>query len=176
MRDFNELLEIGEVVRTYINDNFEGILSKLNRTEQLDSFLNLIGMSELAGNAVDDAVRYGKILVVGQTDVEKDKLLAVAKTYGIEKDRFEFVLNYKDPKTYNFRKTQWSSNYSCILAGPMPHSGSAKGDYSSILSALESEKGYPRVIRMGTNELKITKSSFRTTIEYILSQKVICAC
>lgn len=76
-------------------------------------------------------------------------------------------------KTFDFRKTQWSSKYSYILVGPMPHSGVAKGEYSSIISAIESEAGYPPVVKMGTDGLKITKTSFRNTLEYLLTEKNI---
>mgnify|MGYP006987869016 FL=1 len=53
------------------------------------------------------------------------------------------------------------------------HSGVAKGEYSSIISAIESEAGYPPVVKMGTDGLKITKTSFRNTLEYLLTEKNI---
>ena len=42
----------------------------------------------------------------------------------------------------------------------MPHSGSGKGDSGSIIAALESEAGYPPVVRLGSSGLKVTKSGF----------------
>lgn len=42
----------------------------------------------------------------------------------------------------------------------MPHSGSEKGDSGSIIAALESEAGYPPVVRLSSSGLKITKSGF----------------
>lgn len=55
----------------------------------------------------------------------------------------------------------------------MPHSGVAKGEYGSIISAIESEAGYPPVVKMGTDGLKITKTSFRKTLKYLLTEKKI---
>ena len=55
----------------------------------------------------------------------------------------------------------------------MPHSGVAKGEYSSIISAIESEAGYPPVVKIGTDGLKITKTSFRYTLKYLLTEKKI---
>lgn len=55
----------------------------------------------------------------------------------------------------------------------MPHSGHAKGDYSSVITALEQQEGYPPVVRMGTNGLKITKTSFRNTLESLLQERKI---
>ena len=118
-------------------------------------------------------IRMQKKQTIAEAEVEKEKLAAVAKNMGIAKDRFEFFLEYKDAKTFDFRKTQWSSKYSYILVGPMPHSGVAKGEYSSIISAIESEAGYPPVVKMGTDGLKITKTSFRKTLKYLLTEKKI---
>ncbi len=64
-------------------------------------------------------------------------------------------------------------NIVTFCRGPMPHSGVAKGEYSSIISAIESEAGYPPVVKMGTDGLKITKTSFRNTLEYLLTEKNI---
>ncbi len=73
------------------------------------------------------------------------------------------------------RKTQYSQLYSCILTGPMPHSGRVKGEYGSIIAALEQEPGYPPVYRLGTDELRITKSSFRRSMEELIRQGVLAA-
>ena len=168
MLDVVELCEIEELLREEFNKRFEEILAKLNATGRLDEFLELIGLQRLLGE--DDRVisaRDGKIIVIGQSDVDKNKLSAVAKNMGFEKDRFEFYLNYEDAKTFDFRKIQWSTKYCCILVGPMPHSGVSKGDYGSVISALENQEGYPPLVRMGTKELKITKNSFREALEYV---------
>ena len=174
MLDINELLEIEAVLRDTLNERLEEILVSLNRKGQLEELLSLLGMKELLGiEEEDEILRDGKIIVIGQSEVEREKLAAVAKNLGIEKDRFEFYLNYEDAKTFDFKKTQWSSKYSYILVGQMPHSGYSKGDYSSVITAIEREDGYPPVVRMGTSGLKITKSSFRNTLKYLLDERKI---
>lgn len=173
MLDINELLELEELIRDNLEERLEEILIKLNQKGQLEDLLRLLGMSELLGVESEEISRDGKIIVIGQSEVEREKLAAVAKKIGIEKDRFEFYLNYEDAKTFDFKKTQWSDKYSYILVGQMPHSGYSKGDYSSVITALEREDGYPPVVRMGTNGLKITKSSFRSALEYLLQEKRI---
>ena len=55
----------------------------------------------------------------------------------------------------------------------MPHSGSGKGDYSSVISAIEAEEGYPPVVRLGSNGLKITKSDFRSKLTEMIEMKKI---
>lgn len=163
--DIAELIELEEIIRNVLDEQLEEILTKLNRKDQLELFLSLIGMSELLGsNEAAEKFLDGTIIVIGQSDVDKEKLSAVAKNLGFEKSRFEFYLDYNDAKTFDFKKIQWSDKYSCILVGQMPHSGYVKGDYSSIITALERQDGYPPVVRVGVKGLKITKSSFKDAL------------
>lgn len=174
MLDIEALFELEETLKDELNNHLEEILVKLNRTDKLEDFLRLIGMQELLG--LDDSSETfndGQIIVIGNSEVDKEKLCAVAKNMGFNRDRFEFYLDYEDAKKFDFKKTQWSTKYSCILVGPMPHSGIAKGDYSSVIVALENEQGYPPVVRMGTNGLKISKSSFRQTLDYLITEKKV---
>ena len=174
MLDLNELLELEENLRGPLFDNLEEILINLNRTGKLEEFVTLVNMPEMLGIKKEEpSAKDGIIIVIGYSDVEEKVLSAVAKGAGIGKERIKVYLNFEDPKTFDFKKTQWSTKYSCILVGPMPHSGKAKGDYSSVITALESQDGYPPVVRMGANDLKITKSSFRDTIKFIINEHII---
>lgn len=89
---------------------------------------------------------------------------------GFDKSRFEFHLGYEEMKSFNVRKYQYQFAYAAVLAGPMPHSGVGKGDYSSVLTAMENDEGYPVVVRMGENELKITKSGFQKALQSLLEE------
>ena len=172
MLDIEALFELEETLKDELDNHLEEILVKLNQTDKLEDFLRLIGMQELLGlDNIQECFNDGQIIVIGNSEVDKEKLAAVAKNMGFDRDRFEFYLDYEDAKKFDFKKTQWSTKYSCILVGPMPHSGTAKGDYSSVIAALENEDGYPPVVRMGTNGLKITKSSFRQTLDYLVMEK-----
>lgn len=174
MLDVRGLLELEEVLREVLCERFEEILIRINASGQLEDFLSMMGLQDLIGGEAERVrSKNGKILIIGQAEVEENRLAAIAQQYGIEKDRLEFCLNYDDAKTFDFRKTQWSPTYSLILAGPMPHSGVSKGDYESVLSALEHEEGYPPVVRMGANGLKITKSSFRASLDSMTKSGLI---
>lgn len=115
----------------------------------------------------------GKIVVIGQSDVKSEALFPIAKQLGLEKNRFELYLDYEDAKTFNFCKTQWQPTYSLLMVGPVPHSGINKGNYGSIISAVETEEGYPPVVRLGFDGLKITKSDFRTKLTEMIQMKKI---
>lgn len=176
MLGINELLELEEELRDVLNERLEEILIKLNRNEKLEEALLLLGLGELLGlNEIEEQLCDGKIIVIGQSEVSKEKLAAVAKNLGITKDRFEYYLNYEDAKKFDFRKIRRNDKYSYILVGQMPHSGRAKGDFSSIITALENQDGFPPVVRMGTNGLKITKSSFRKSLETLISEGKLAA-
>ena len=169
--DVSALLELGEQVTKRFCQNSEHILTKLNRTGKLLDFLRLVEMQDLLGEPENKWAFEGKIIVIGASDVKKENLIGVAKSLGISKQRLEFCLDYEDAKTYDFKKTQYKYDlYACILAGPMPHKGKATGGYSSILTALESQDGYPPVERMGLDNLKISKSSFEASLRKMIQE------
>jgi hypothetical protein len=169
-----QLLELGEDLKAELNDRLTEVLSRLNRSDQLEELFTLLGMSELLHPApAFESYKNGKIVVIGESDVKEKVLLAIADELGLDKNRFEFCLDYDSTKKFNCKKLQWAPIYSLILVGPMPHSGTVKGDYSSTITALENEDGYPPVERLGTNSLKITKSCFRSKLKEMLLEKQI---
>ena len=143
-------------------------LTYLNRTEQLDNLLDLLGVS-----SVDSVAQKGIIVVVGDSEVSKQCLLAIGKECGISKDRFEFCLSYDEAKRFNFKKTQYSDRYSLIMIGPMPHSSYGSGDFSSALSALRNTEGYPPIVTLGAQSLKITKTNFKNTLEQLIHNNIL---
>lgn len=174
MLSIEELLELEDNIKAELDEYLTAALSKLNRSGQLAEFIELLGMEHLLQKESGyEVYKTGKIVVIGQSDVKVEALLSVAKQLGLDKNRFELHLEYEDAKTFNFRKMQWQPTYSLLMVGPMPHSGSGKGDYSSVISAIEAEEGYPPVVRLGSNGLKITKSDFRSKLTEMIEMKKI---
>ena len=173
MLDAMELNGLSVNLRSLFMDSskvFE-IVSILNRTGQLDSLLNMLGI--VCNDSTSLPNRRGKIVIVGESEISKQQLEGIAKECGIEKSRLEFCLDYYEAKRFNFRKLQYNENYSAILVGPMPHSTWGKDDFSSVLSALENSDGYPPVSRLGSNCLKITKSNFKSILMDLLDKRVV---
>ncbi len=169
MLDITELVELEEEIRAELDENLTGILAKLNRSEQLEDLLSLLSLEHLLKKDVRvQTYGTGKILVIGESMVKADAILAIGKSLGIEKDRFRLHLGYEAAVHFDFKEVQWDLDYSVILVGPMPHSGIAKGDAGSIISAIEKENGYPPVVRLGRNGLKITKTYLKETLEGLL--------
>lgn len=164
----NELQVLEQNLKEVLYNNFSEILFRVNYSGQLSELLNVLGLESLLPYQKVNSNKQGMILVIGQSEVKQNKLLAVAKELGFDKNRFEFCLDYNKAKTFQYKKMQYSPNYSYVLVGAMPHSVKDKGDFSSMITAMEEQEGYPPVIRMGSNTLKITKSNFEQTLKGLL--------
>ena len=142
-----------------------------NRTGQLEEMLEQWGLEDLidkkqqSSNDFYDTYKDGKIVVLGGSQVKEKVLLGIIKELGLDKDRFEFCLDYDSIVRYQFSKLQYNPNYRLVIVGSMPHSTAGKGDSSSAISEMEKENGYPKVVRLGTNELKITKTGFAKALQ-----------
>ena len=146
-----------------------------NRLDELDDLLTKWGLEEFV-HPHDTVERYteGKIVVIGATEIKEPVLLGICKEMGISKSRVELCLDYDKAQKYDYRKLRYSSLYSAVLFGAVPHSTIWKGDAGSIIAQLESQSGYPPIKRLvAGEELKITKSNFKRAIQELLDQKII---
>ncbi len=176
-----ELLELEDKIVREIPGRITEILTRTNRSGELEELLRLLGLSSLLINESGyKPYTNGKIVVVGATKVKKTDLEGVGKQLGISKGRFEFYLDYDAAKKHNFRNMLFKPIFCAILLGPMPHSGHGKGDSGSVVAALESVvelenvEGFPRVERLeGGQGLKITKSNFREKLQQLIDEGVI---
>lgn len=172
--DVEELLELEDSIKEEIDEHLTEALTRLNRSGQLEEFLKMLGMDHLLKNESEyNVFNTGTIVVIGQSDVKKNVLLSIAKELNLDRRRFKMYLEYEDAKTFDFRKMQWQPSYSLVMVGPMPHSGISKGNWGNMITAMESEDGYPPVVRLGSNGLKITKSDFRAKLEDVIASKII---
>lgn len=111
--------------------------------------------------------------MIAGTEIKEIELLKVADSLGIDRNRLEMCLDYKDASKFNYKKMQYNDNYSLILFGQNPHSGHEKGDYGSVVSAIENEPGYPEVYRLGSNSLRISKTNYKEALQKAILEGVI---
>lgn len=162
-----------------IIDAITAKIALANRMNELDSLLESWGLQDLIGNnsvSSDDfydTYKDGTIVVIGASQVKEHNLLGIAKSLGLSKDRFEFCLDYNEIVKFNFKKMQHKPNYRLVIVGPMPHSTAGKGDSSSAIAEMETRDGYPRVVRLGANELKISKTSFKNALQELIDSDYI---
>ena len=175
MLSIEELSELEDAIMEVLPEKITQILSRTNRTGELNELLKLLGLSGLLGiENKFETYKGGKIVVVGGAETKEDTLISIAKSLGIDKNRFEFCLNYENAQKFDFKKMQYAPQYRVILFGPTPHSGHGKGDSRSIIAEIEKLDGYPRVERLVSGrELKITKSNFKEKLKQLIDEGYI---
>lgn len=161
--------ELDEIIKTIIQE-----IIKANRSGNLEELLTNWGFANLVKNQAYETDKKGKIVVIGQTDVNKHILEGIVKSLDLDVDRFEFCLDYNETARYEYKKLQYAPDYRVVMFGPIPHSSSGKNDSSSVIAEMKNNDGYPRVETLvSNNELKITKSGFRKTLEKLISENYI---
>ena len=174
MLSIEQLEELDERIRVELDENLTQILTRLNREERLENLLELMGLSYLLKPEPQyTCFDNGTILVLGESKVPEATLLAIAMEQVLVKRRFEFHLVYDEGKAFDCRRIQWNPAYSLVLVGPMPHSSVGKGEDSSVITAMENNEGYPPVVRLGSNALKITKTDFRIKLLEAIDRRFI---
>ena len=142
-------------------------ITKANRENTLEDLLASLGMSDLLVSENDPYEErfLGKVLVVGASVVNVDKLRSIARKKGFDPDRFEFQLEYSRLNTSTSANTRLDG-YAAILAGPMPHKTPGADEASSFIARVENNPDdYPTLIKMQAgNDLKITNNSFKQAL------------
>ncbi len=144
-------------------------LHKAWKEDRLADVLKKLGLDSLISQEIspywEDSCRNGKIIIFGESTIKEREIYASFKTEHIAKERIEIHLGYEKMQTYNFQRLRYNSNYRLILVGALPHSAKGKGDFSSIITMMETTDGYTKVRRLCSNgQLKITKSNLKQTI------------
>ena len=135
-------------------------------TDSLQELMNTYGIS-LTENVLPISKQASRILVIGDIAGRKKDYYGKAKTLGIQENSLVFVADYDKLTNFSLAQLEYSTKYSDVIVGPVPHSMKGKGEYSSIISAMEQQPDiFPRVIRAQTaNEMKLTISSFQKALQ-----------
>lgn len=165
-----QTVDLVETLRDeFTPERLQKTIASLASEGKLTEFLTLIGREDLAENDYNPYV-HGKIAVLGESMAKMQRLLGIGKQLGFKKDRFEFCLDYDDMKTYRFERLK-RSKFAAVIVGPMPHSTTGTGTYSSVITAMEDSEDYPPVFRVE----KITNSSFRNVMLQMQTSNVVVA-
>lgn len=150
------------------------------KENRLENYLMSIDMQDLLPQESDpNEFKHfcdGIILIVGDSNIDANNIYGCAKSLGFSKDRLELCLGYEKAKSFNYKKLEYNAKYYAVLVGPMPHSTLEKGDSSSVITMMESSKGYPKVIRLIANsKLKITNNNFKAALEKLIETGYVVA-
>lgn len=135
----------------------------------------MLGAVELKSIAEELNRTRRRIWVVGALQPKWEHLMGIAKGLGLEPAVFEHV-DYNEVKQVPMiRRINLVRDFG-ILLGPIPHSASEVGDYSSLATQLRAEAGV-HVVELRANsqsrELRITKSSFKTGLLRLLTEGLL---
>ena len=162
-----QISTISELVAEKFLYDSEKIIVHLNTTNKLDEFLKITSLkSEINKELNRNLVNTKKVIVVGQGLGTVSDYRQCCRNVGINPENFEFHLDYYDGKNLDFNKFRYKSEYGGIIVGAMPHSGKAKGKYSSVIDFLENEPGFPMVVRSQdkSGKLKLCSSGFTSAV------------
>ncbi|CDB35288.1 putative uncharacterized protein [Phascolarctobacterium sp. CAG:266] len=169
-----ELTELEQKLQDTLAERLLEILTRLNRTDKLNTWLELMELTNLLQSDTSYfTYRSAKILVIGESQIKLNVLKAIIQNLSIDFKRFELCLDYNDTKSFNFNKLRYNSQYSLVLVGAMPHKTSGTGDFSSAIARMEQEDGFPPVVRF--KDLKITKTTLKEALQESLNAGYITA-
>ena len=154
------------------------IITELNRTEELNTFLSLIKHLEFNTNYTETLNnKKGKVLIIGQTSLSREHIENICTNLGIHKKRLELHLDYEDSKNYNFDSLRYNDNYAVILIWPGPHKTKSTGKYSSVISKIMNTSGFPCIKKLvdSSNSLKFSKNSLQNALKDCISNDIIAA-
>ena len=157
--------ELKELVER-VNNKIVSELQIANRSGSLVEYLRSIDCSEMyVSNQIYS--KDAKILVFGASEIEESEMKNIAKEFGIKPSALEFETDYKKNKHFDFSKLKDNPGYSDVIFGPIAHKGKNIGDNSSAIAMMENNPNhFPNIIRAcSSNELKITRNSFRNAIQ-----------
>ena len=131
----------------------------------LDKVLKKYGIYDESMGPIMVNTRIMKILVIGGLAANKSEYQKALKDFGISYMHVEFV-DYDDIKNYSIEKLRYSTTYSDILMGPIPHKISKMQNINGLIPQIkESPNEYPRLIEMKANSrFKITITNFKEAI------------
>ncbi len=131
---------------------------------ELSSYLKSIGFGELTPG-IDYFQPNGDIYILGNLRIRDDIIYQIFKELGIDINRVKIIKEYNNLKNYNFSRFQYNTSVRLIFVGPMPHSTKDKGEYSSIITKMEQEEGYPKIVRLvSEGSLKVTKTNLKEAL------------
>ncbi|MCR5649675.1 MAG: hypothetical protein K6F86_00665 [Lachnospiraceae bacterium] len=109
--------------------------------------------------------RNSKILVLGATALDQKTMNGIAKTYGFEKNDFEYETDYSKIVSFASRINS-GSRYAAIIIGACPHKVQNLGDWSSLIEKCKNDENLPFACdaRSKAGELKVTKESYRNAL------------
>lgn len=146
------------------------VISEFNQAVMNDSLEELIEKYDLVSENREMFIvnqRTQKILVIGALQIDRKDLEKVCRVYRIPIKRVDFLDDYSKLSGFSVETLRYSSVYSDVLIGAVPHKITDLGDSSSIITKIkQNPKDYPKLIVLSANrKFKITKNNFEKALK-----------
>ncbi len=118
-----------------------------------------------------------KIFVIGGDQLLKkpDIIYGIGKRYNVNKGQFVIYNDYDTIPTLGseiVKKTQYNDNCIGVIFGSVPHSTSGNAGFSSLITRLQQDEGFPTCIKCETysagSKLKMTRTSFNNALKDLI--------
>lgn len=137
----------------------------------IEEMLNKYGISIEDAEPPQPVNRRMKILVVGALSGKKNDYIMAARKLGIFEDNLVFV-DYDEMSHFSLESLRYSTQYSDIICGPIPHKVKDLGDDNSLIAKLkdvENKNAFPKLIFANTNQndvkLRFSISGFMEALQ-----------
>jgi len=148
------------------------LLTKINRLQgQVEFMTHMIDQEAISHNKEVHSTEDYKILILGTSRLKNLDIYKTAETLsGISRNNIEILSDYQKNKRFDIKTLQYSTKYDGILIGPIAHKITKLGSYNSVIQLLKDNEGYPPFveIRCNSNQLKITKTSLKKSLEKLI--------
>lgn len=135
-----------------------------NSALELRNYLRSLQLEDLMPD-IDNFIPNGDVYILGDLKIKEHIVFQIFKDLNIDTNRIKIVKGYTELKNYNFKRFQHDTSTRLIFVGPLPHSTKGKEDYSSIITMMEQEEGFPKIVRLGNDGiLKISKTNLKNAI------------
>lgn len=135
------------------------------KNDEVEDFLNKYCLEIEEIPYYSGVTRRSKILVLGQLSGKTKDYLMAAKKLGVDSENLKIV-DYSEAKRLNVERLRYSSEYSDVICGPIPHKVEGMGDTSSLLAKIEKNPSeYPKLIKAEANQkLKFSLTGFKNCL------------
>ena len=138
---------------------------KLETEFELRSYLKSKNLEELTPSTLSPFIPNGNIYILGDLKIKEHHIYQIFKELNVNVDRIKIINEYNKFKKFNFNRFQHDTSTRIIFVGPIPHSTQDKDEHNSVINRMETEEGFPKIIRLGVEgTLKVTKSNLKDAI------------
>jgi len=168
--------DTSENLLNFAFEEFREKFNLANRLGTLEDLLEKCGLDNSLNKYYAECTNYGfcstpKYVLIGSgSHLKKQDIENVFKEFNISPADIELNIEFDKLKKLKIEKYRDSDEYAHIFVCATQHKTEATKDYSSMITRLEQEDGFPPITRLtANNQLKITISNLREALNNLFN-------